>query len=488
MRIWKTCASSAYLCLCVVVATACENAGATDTTPAAEEEVETEGPGFTFDRTLVPVTLERDRLTELFDGQPRVSEPLRPDLTATLAEQGREVFRFDTFGSERFWGDALRLHDAIAGEANGGVGEGLSPEQALALGLRVDVEALPQSLQSELAAGRVDLTDPATTLALLELDAVIGVTGFFEPAGEEDGAARRLTSVGIQCALCHTDVDDSFAPGIGRRLDGWPPRSLDIGAIVATAPDLSPFASLLGVDEETVRDVLRSWGPGRYDAQLVLDGKAFRPDGETAAVLLPAAFGLAGVNLHTYTGFGSVAYWNAYVAVTQMNGVGRFYDPRLADAEQFPVAARAGLYDVRPEGEDRVTPKLPALHAYQMSLTPPSPPIGSFDAERAERGRELFEGRAMCASCHVPPLYTEPGHNVHAPEDIGIDDFQASRSPTGGYRTTPLRGLFTRTRGGFYHDGRFATLDEVIQHYDSFFDLDLSAEQRGDLREFLKSL
>lgn len=393
---------------------------------------------------------------------------------------GREVFRYDTFGSEAFWGDALRLHEAIAGVANGGTGPGVSPVAALGLGLKVDVDALPPDLVADLRAGLVDLEDPATTLALLRLEAVVGVHGVFD----DEGA---ITSVGIQCALCHSTVDDSFAPGIGGRLDGWPNRDLDVGKVIATAPDLSPFVNLLGVDAATVVQVLESWGPGRFDAHLTLDGKAFRPDGRSASVLIPAAFGLAGVNLATYTGWGSVPYWNALVGTLEMHGLGRFYDPRLRDPAQFPVAAANGLYDVVPE-EDLLTPKLAALHHYQLSLPAPEPPPGSFDPDAAERGRELFTGKARCAECHVPPLFSDPGWNLHFPDEIGIDSFQADRSPTGAYRTTPLRGLFARAKGGYYHDGRFADLDAVVEHYDAHLGLVLSPEEADDLVAFLSSL
>ncbi len=402
------------------------------------------------------------------------------DHADTLLDEGRRVFRDDTFGDEEFFGGQLRLHDAIRGERLGGVGPGLSPRAALELGLKVDAGALPNPILAAIRRGAVDLDDPANTVELLRAGAVIGVRGQFD-----DGGALR--SVGITCALCHSTVDDSVAPGVGRPLDGWPNRDLDVGAIVATAPSLAPFAALLGVDEETVRTVLRSWGPGRYDAELALDGKAFRPDGKTGATLLPAAFGLAGVNLHTYTGFGSVPYWNAYVANTQMHGKGTFFDPRLKDAARFPVAARAGLFDVRSE-EDLITPKLAALHFYQLAIPAPRPPEGSFVAEAAERGRAIFEGKAKCATCHVPPLYTEPGWGMHTGAEIGIDDFQASRSPDGRYRTTPLRGLFTRAKGGFYHDGRFPTLEAVVDHYDGVLALKLTQAEREDLVEFLKSL
>jgi hypothetical protein len=407
-------------------------------------------------------------------------EPAVRTYVDELLTAGREAFRFDTFGDQVFWGDTLRLHQAIAGAANGGEGNGVSPRAALQLGLKVDVEALPRGIRDGITAGSVDLDAPATTLALLELNSVVGVTGFFD-------GNRRLTSMGIQCALCHSTVDDSLAPGIGRRLDGWPNRDLDVGAVIAAAPDLSVLVSALGVDEETVRTVLRSWGPGKFDAALLLDGKAFRPDGGSAATLIPPAYGLAGVNLHTWTGWGSVTHWNAFVANLEMQGQGTFYDPRLDDPDRFPLAARAGAGHVRND-PDLVTPKLAALQFYQLALPAPTPVAGSFDAQAAQRGEAVFAGAARCASCHVPPLFTEPGWNLHRAEEIGIDDFQSSRSPEERYRTAPLRGLSAHAKGGFYHDGRFATLAAVVDHYDSFLGLGLSAAQRADLIEYLKSL
>jgi hypothetical protein len=236
-----------------------------------------------------------------------------------------------------------------------------------------------------------------------------------------------------------------------------------------------------------VRRVLTSWGPGRFDAELLMDGKAFRPDGRTAATLIPPAFGLAGVNLHTWTGWGSVTHWNALVANLAMKGSGTFWDPRLNDAAKFPVAARAGFAEIRP-ARDLVTAKLPALHVYQLALDAPAPPRGSFDGHAAQRGRQIFEREARCATCHVPPIYTEPGWNMHPAAEIGIDDFQAKRSPDERYRTAPLRGLWTHQRGGFYHDGRFATLMDVVDHYDRLFALGLSDGQKRDLVEYLKSL
>ena len=400
--------------------------------------------------------------------------------TVKTVRHGRETFRYDTFGSEAFWGGELKLHRAIAGAANGGTGNGLSPRSALSLGLKVDVAALPRSVKRALNAGAVDLNDPKTTLDLLRLGAVVGLTGMFDER-------NRLSSVGIQCALCHSTVDDSFGPGIGHRRDGWANRDLNIGAIVALAPRLDPLTQLLGVDAATVRTVLRSWGPGKFDAELLLDGKAFRPDGKPAATLIPPAFGLAGVNLHTWTGWGSVTHWNALVSNLEMHGSGTFFDPRLDDAARFPIAAREGFGHVM-AAEDRITPALPALHVYQLALQPPRAPKASYDAGAAARGREVFNGKAECSSCHVPPLFTEPGYNMHLPEQIGIDAFQANRSPDGRYRTAPLRGLWTHAKGGFYHDGRFATLDAVIRHYDRFFALGLSAGERRDLEQYLLSL
>jgi len=397
-----------------------------------------------------------------------------------MVEEGRQIFRFDTFGSEAFFGDALQLHRAIAGEKNGGVGGGVSPKTALAVGLKVDADALPDALKKQIAAGKVNLDDPATTLALLKLNAVVGVTGLFDNAG-------RIRSMGIQCAFCHSTVDSSFAPGIGKRLDGWANRDLNVGLIVSLSPNLRPFTDLLGVDAATVKKVLNSWGPGRFDAVLDKDGKAFRPDGGQAGTLIPPAFGLAGVNLHTWTGFGSVPYWNAYVAVTEMHGSGTFFDARLNNPDQYPVAARSGAGNTRGT-PDRVTSKLAALHFYQVAIPAPDAPAGSFDRGAAERGKDVFNERARCATCHVPPLFTEPGHNLHKPEEMGVDSFQADRSPTHMYRTAPLAGLWTHQKGGFYHDGRFATLRQVIEHYNGTFRLGLNEREKGDLIEYLKSL
>src|SRR5438045_3454409 len=281
-----------------------------------------------------------------------------PRHAQAMIDEGRKTFRYDTFGSEAFWGDALQLHKAIAGQKLGGIGPGVSPKTALSVGLKVDADALPAALKKQLAAGKVDLDDPATTVALLKLNAVVGVTAFANP----DGSVK---SMGIQCAFCHSTVDDTFAPGIGKRLDGWANRDLNVGAIVSLAPNHKPFTDLLGVDVDTVKKVLASWGPGRFDAELDKDGKAFRPDGKQAGTLIPPAFGLAGVNLHTWTGYGSVPYWNAYVAATEMHGAGRFFDRRLDNKDQFPVAAKSGAATT-PGAMTRTPAKPPASHCYHL--------------------------------------------------------------------------------------------------------------------------
>lgn len=397
-----------------------------------------------------------------------------------MLEEGKRTFRFDTFGDEAFWSDALQVHRAIAGEKLGGVGPGVSPKAALAVGLKVDSDALPESLVSQLKSGQVNLDDPATTLALLKLDAVVGLKGSFK----SDGG---LQSVGITCAFCHSTVDDSLTTGVGRRLDGWANRDLNVGAIVMLSPNLKPVTDLLAVDEATVRKVLQAWGPGKFDAELFLDGKGFRPDGKSAATLIPPAFGLAGVNLHTWTGWGSVTHWNAFVANLEMHGQGTFYDPRLNNPAKFPVAARAGFGNVR-SNRDLITAKLPALQFYQLAIPAPAPPSGSFDRAAATRGESVFNGPAKCSTCHVPPIFTEPGWNMHTAAEIGIDDFQAKRSPDERYRTAPLKGLWTRQRGGFYHDGRFGTLRDVVEHYNTFLKTNLSDRQKLDLVEYLKSL
>jgi hypothetical protein len=416
----------------------------------------------------------RGKLTQKIADQAIDSNSLR------MIAEGRNTFRNNTFGDEAFWGDTIKLHQAIAGAANGGVGPGVSPKTALAVGLKVDANAIPDAIAQQIAAGKVNLDDPATTLALLKLDAVVGVKGHFDSTG-------KLTSMGVTCALCHSTVDDSFAPGIGNRLDGWANRDLNVGAIISLAPDLSGPATLLNTDQATVRQVLAAWGPGKFDAELFMDGKGFRPDGKSAAVLIPPAFGMAGVNLHTWTGWGSVTHWNGLVANLEMHGQGTFYDPRLNDRVKFPIATKAGFYNVR-SNPDLVTSKLAALHYYQLSIPAPTPPPGSFDAAAAARGAQLFSGTAKCSTCHVPPLYTEPGWNMHKPEEIGVDDFQARRSPDERYRTAPLKGLFAHQKGGFYHDGRFATLGDVVDHYNTFLGLGLNAQQKGDLVEYLKSL
>jgi cytochrome c5 len=356
----------------------------------------------------------------------------------------------------------------------------VSPKTALAVGLKVDANALPASLITAVKHGKVNLNSPKTTLALLKLNAVVGVKGYFNREGT-------LRSVGLTCAVCHSTVNNSVAPGIGQRLDGWANRDLNVGAVVSLAPNLTPVTNLLGVDEATVKKVLASWGPGKFDAELFLDGKAFQPDGRSGAALIPPAFGLAGVNLHTWTGWGSIPYWNAFVANLEMHGIGNFFDARLDNAQQFPVAAKNGFGHVH-HSVDLVTPVLPALQYYQLGLPVPKPPKRSFNAAAAARGKALFDGKATCSSCHVPPTFSAPGNNVVTPAQVCEDSFEADRSPTHEYRIAPLRGLFTHEKGGFYHDGRFPTLGAVVAHYDSCFNLHLTPRQQNDIVQYLKSL
>ena len=434
--------------------------------------------------------------TATFDDQIRANA--RSALTA-----GRKTFRFDTFGDEDFWGGTLHLERALEGERLGGEGGGLTPQAALDLGLKVDVNALPSQVIGALQQNAINLHDPAVTVALIKLNAVVGVQGFFK--------GNHLESVGITCALCHSTVDNSLTFGIGRRLDGWANRDLDVGRVIALAPDLQAVTRLLGVDRNTLETVLKSWGPGKFDAEIFFDGKAFNTrqvtDGVvtshkvSGATLIPNAFGLAGFNQHTWTGaWGTVTYWNALVANLEMHGKGRFFDPRLNDSEKFPIAAANGFADlphISPD-DDQITSKLPALHFYQLAIPAPTPQAGrDFDPAAAKRGDELFSGKAKCNNCHVDPLWTEPGWNLHKPEDVGVDAFEANRAPDGQYKTMNLAGIFVReeglfmrpaNKGRYYHDGRFATLLDVVNHYDTLMHLGLTSGEKHDVIQYLRSL
>ena len=437
-------------------------------------------------------------LTGTVKGVAAVGGPSDPTTAraARLVVQGRNVFRYDTFGDQAVWGGVLGLHKAIEGAKLGGVGPGVSPKTALALGLKVDATKIPPKVAAAIKAGKVDLNDPAVTVTLLKLNAVVGVRGFVDKQG-------KLGSVGITCAVCHSTVDDSFAPGIGRRLDGWPNQDLNVGAIVAAAPNLKPLEDALNADEATVKNVLLGWGPGFFNAELNLDGKALGPDGtsHSAATRIPSAFGKDGQNLHTWEGgWGSVTYWNAFVANLEMHGTGNFFDPRLDDEAKFPLAAKARFGHTRPyvgegvlpapaqaQAPDRVTEALRALDLYQHALPAPRPPRGSFDPAAAARGKAVFDGPGNCSSCHLGSLGTAPGYNAVPPSAICIDSFAADRGPDGTYTIAPLQALFTRSKRGFYHDGRFKTLLDVVDHYDSCFELRLSAQQKTDVVEYLKS-
>jgi hypothetical protein len=365
--------------------------------------------------------------------------------------RGKEIFRFDTFGDESQWTDTLRMHEVISAAVD--------PKTALSVGLKVDSEALPAPVVQGIQNGSISLTSTDTTIALLKLDAVVGLKGTVETVGGKD----TLTKVGITCALCHSTVDDSFAPGIGKRLDGWPNHDLIPGAIIALSPAVG----------DSAKAVYKSWGKGTYDPRYSFDGK-------NGPQVIPPAFGLAGVARITATGDGdNIAYWNRYVAVTQMGGHGSFSEARTG------VAMTNGT-------DDLVTAKLPALQAYQLSLPAPTPPAGSFDADAAERGRAVFNGVGGCASCHLGPQFTDAGMRLHSPDEVvsepepnGAPSY-ASRSATKQYRTAPLRGLWQHPP--YFHNGSAPTLEAVVQTYNARKNLGLTDGQQADLVQYLKSL
>ena len=392
------------------------------------------------------------------------------DNARRMLEEGRRVFRYETFGDEAYWGETLKLHRAIAGAKLGGVGPGVSPKTALGVGLKVDVDSVPAPVAAALKAGKVDLDDPASTLVLLKANAVVGLTGHFDAKGT-------LSGLGVQCALCHSTVDDSFAAGIGHRLDGWANRDLNVGAIVSLAPDLSAITSLLGVDEPTVKKVLASWGPGKFDAELNLDGKAFRPDGKPAATLIPPAYGLAGVNLHTWGGgWGTISYWNAYVANLELNGVGT--PRRPADDAQHTRSRRGALGQSRRSGHGDAHPPAPLI-SWRCRCRKPG---RSFDP--AALRQSLLGKAAVQVTCRrCSPAWP----NATRRGDRGRR-FPGESLAGQELRTAPLRGLMAHAKGGFYHDGRFADLAAVVDHYDQFFKLSLTAAEKRDLIEYLKSL
>ena len=379
------------------------------------------------------------------DSGPSGPEPPDPSLVV----QGKDIFRFDTYGDETFWTDTLRMHEVIQAAVD--------PTTALAVGLKVDADALPPDVVQGIQSGAISLTDPATTVALLKLNAVVGLKGTVETVGGRDTLVR----VGTTCALCHSTVNNSFAPGIGSRLDGWPNSDLNPGAIIALSPALSGDR----------KAVYNSWGKGRYDPR-------FNFDGVNGPVVIPPAYGLLGVNSIIYTGDGpDIAYWNRYVGVTQMHGHGSFTDSRIGADVQNPP--------------DMITSKLPALQAYQLSLAAPAPPAGSFNAAAAQRGRVVFEGAGRCATCHVGNLLTDANIRLHDPSEVvsepepnGVPSY-ASRSATKKYRTTPLRGLLRHPP--YFHNGIAATLEDVVELYDARKGLTLTVEQKADLVEYLKS-
>lgn len=381
-----------------------------------------------------------------------------PPLDPQLVQEGKQIFRYDTFGDETFWTDVLQMNEVIE--------SAVSPVTALSVGLKVDAEALPAAVVEAIQNGDVDLEDPQTTLVLLQLNAVVGVQG--QVSQNEDGTLK-LDRMGITCALCHSTVDNSFAPGIGSRLDGWPNRDLDPGFIISLSPAL----------DQATKDVYASWGPGIYDPR-------FNHDGLNNPVVIPPAYGLYGLPKAIFTGDGDVehepsgpvAYWNRYVAVTQMHGHGYFADERL---DNWVVDHR--------EGDDLVTDKLPALQAYQFSISAPTPPADSYDAAAADRGKEIFAGKAQCATCHSGPLFTDviDGGKLHPQSaSVAIDKDYVNRSATKKWRVTPLKGIWQHPP--YFHDGSAETLDAVVARYNEVNNLNLSTAEKSDLTEYLKSL
>ena len=360
-------------------------------------------------------------------------------LDPELVAQGKEIFRFDTFGDEQLWTDTLQLHNVVAGAVD--------PVTALSVGLKVDSEVLPEGVLQT-----VDLTDPATTITLLKLNAVVGLQGDVQEINGKD----TLVSLGTTCALCHSTVDDSVAPGIGKRLDGWANRDLNPGVILSLSPALQ---------DQATQDVLLSWGAGKYDAY-------WNQDGLNDPTVIPPAYGLKDVALATYTGEGSISYWNAYVAVTQMGAQGNFVDDRL------------GLNIMH--DPDLVTDKLPALEAYQFSLNAPKAPQGSFDIDASNRGKIVFNNQGNCSACHSGDNFTDADTQLHYPDVIGTDSTLASRSFTGKYRTTPLAGVWQHPP--YFHDGSAATLLDVVEHYNNHFALGLMPSEKDDLVQYLLSL
>jgi hypothetical protein len=376
---------------------------------------------------------------------------------AALIAQGQQTFRFDTFGDETKWSDVLQMEQVVSS---------VSPATALSVGLKVDADAIPPNLAAAIKAGQVDLNDPANTIALVKLNAVIGVKGTVQNINGHD----TLTRVGFTCALCHSTVDNSFATGIGKLLGGWPNRDLDVGLIVSLSPNLQPLADALGTDVATVKTILTSWGPGKYDPRLNFDG-------QNGPTVIPPAYGLAGINSITYTGDGSdIQYWNRYVAVTQMGGHGSFSDARIG-------------VNVTNGSDDRVSSKLEGLQAYQLSLAAPMPPAGSFDVAAAARGKAVFENQGGCSTCHSGPQFTDANTRLHPPSDSMAEPetpSYAARSATKLYRTSPLKGVWQHAP--YFHNGSAATLTDVVNAYNTKLGLGLTGPQTADLVEYLKSL
>ena len=458
--------------------------------------------------------------------------PLDPQVVAA----GQQTFRYDTFGDETFWTDVLKMNQVIE--------SAVDPLTAASVGLKIDAAALPAEVVAGVAGGTIPLDDPQTTLALLSLNAVVGVKG--QVSKGPDGRLR-LDRVGITCALCHSTVSRDLqvtAPGqagarinlagiVGNRLDGWPNRDLQPGTIISLSPALTPG------QKAAYASWAKSYGPGFYDPRFNANtdpgtNPALNPDIDAnikaylaaggRPVVIPPAFGLVGLTKSIFTGdgdtahepAGAVSYWNRYVGVVQMHGHGRFFDERLL------INGKPLTVDHRVGGDDLITAVLPQLEAYQWSIAAPTLGLDGtkwgvtpdLSPQAVARGKALFEGQARCASCHTGPSFTDVNtYGLHPASDgVALDTNYIRFSATRQWRTTPLKGIWmhppylhdgsgalNRTTGKCMDGSDIGTLASatdrvrqdlacVVNRYSTRLNLGLTDAQRVDLVEYLKSL
>ncbi|MEO8859270.1 MAG: hypothetical protein ABI343_19975 [Burkholderiaceae bacterium] len=469
-----------------------------------------------------------------------VSKVPQVPLDPQVVTAGQQTFRYDTFGDETFWTDTLKMNKVIE--------TAVDPLTAASVGLKIDVSALPADVVKGVVDGTIPLNDPQTTLALLSLNAVVGVKG--QVSKGVDGKLH-LDRVGITCALCHSTVSKdlqvtapdpanpagpriSLAGIVGERLDGWPNRALQPGTIISLSP------ALTAVQKAEYASWATKFGPGFYDPRINVNtdpgsNPAVGPniDANVAAykaaggipVVIPPAFGLVGLSKSIFTGDGDTAhepagptaYWNRYVGVAQMHGHGTFFDERIIiNGKPLNVDHRVG--------DDLITAILPQLEAYQWSIAAPA--IGThgtkwavasdLDTQAVTRGKAVFEGPAKCSSCHSGSSFTDVNtFGLHpASASVALDKNYIKFSATKQWRTTPLKGIWTHPP--YFHDGSGALntttakcmdgsdigslagaadrvrqdLACVVNRYNDpkQLNLGLTDAQRVDLVEYLKSL